>query len=58
MATTKMTRGEKVRSSEWLGVRYYVGTTPYGRAFIVPQETFESTCEWFDGMELSQWNTP
>lgn len=54
--TNQMTRGTEVRSSEWFGVRYYVGTAPYGRDFIVPQETFEETCKWFDGMEKQNWN--
>ena len=54
--TNQMTRGTEVRSSEWFGVRYYVGTAPYGRDFIVPQETFEETCQWFDGMEKQNWN--
>lgn len=54
--TNQMTRGTEVRSSEWFGVRYYVGTAPYGRDFIVPQETYEETCKWFDGMEKQNWN--
>jgi hypothetical protein len=38
-----------------MGVRYYVGSAPYGKDFIVPQETFEDTCKWFDDMESKQW---
>jgi len=53
---SKMTRGTEVRSSEYLGARLYVGTAPYGRDFIVPSETFEETCKWFDGMENNNWN--
>lgn len=50
-----MSRGQEVRSSEYFGVRLYVGTAPYGRAFIVPAETFSATCAWFDAMQEKGW---
>lgn len=48
-------RGQQIRSTEYFGVRLYVGTTPTGRDVIVPQETFAETCEWFDEMERKGW---
>ncbi len=50
-----MTRGKQVWSSEWVGTRYYVGTTPYGRDIIVDKDVFDETCRWFDDMQASNW---
>jgi len=51
-----MNRGQEVRSSEYFGVRLYVGVAPYGKAYIVPVETFAETCSWFDEQEAKGWN--
>lgn len=50
-----MKRGQEVRSSEYFGVKLYVGTAPYGRAFIVPGDMFADTCAWFDAQEAAGW---
>ncbi len=50
-----MTRGQEIRSSDWFGVRLYVGTSPYGREFIVPAEDFQDICAWFDEQEKRNW---
>jgi hypothetical protein len=50
-----MSRGQEIRSPEYFGVRLYVGTAPYGRAFIVPAETFAEVCAWFDTMAAKGW---
>lgn len=48
-------RGQEIRSTAWLGVRLYVGTSPYGREYVVPPESFSETCAWFDEQEAKGW---
>lgn len=55
--SNEIKRGTEIRNpAEYLGVRLYVGTAPYGRKFIVAKESFAEVCEWFDAMEAKGWN--